>query len=150
MAKRSDMSSPVTRAELRQELSIERKAYQASLRSEIRSIEERFATKADLQRELERFATKADLERELERFATKADLERYATKADLDLVVGAISSKIDLMGKQLSAEIAQHTRAAQESMQTQIAAVDDKYLDLPSRVTRLENNVLAPKRDRRR
>lgn len=41
---------------------------------------------------------------------------------------------------------ARHTRAIQEAMSTQISAVDEKYADLPARVSRLEAKVFAPKR----
>jgi hypothetical protein len=43
-------------------------------------------------------------------------------------------------------ELARHTRAIQESMSTQISVVDDKYDDLPARVSQLEATVFPPER----
>jgi hypothetical protein len=37
-------------------------------------------------------------------------------------------------------------RAIQESMSTQISALDDKYDDLPARVSHLEATVFPPER----
>ncbi|HEY4057211.1 MAG TPA: hypothetical protein VGM39_11415 [Kofleriaceae bacterium] len=75
----------------------------------------------------DRFATKEDLAR----FATKEDLARFATKEDL-----AAS------GVNLRAEIAQDTaraiNAAFERFGSMFRVLDDKYIDLPIRVTRLE------------
>ncbi len=127
----TDMSTPVTRGELRAEL-------------------ERFTTKADL----ERFATKADLER----FAITAEV-RFATKVDLDLWGGALRAQIealeqrfdifeqrfDALDQRLHMSLARHVNVILEAMSTQISVVDDKYADLPPRVNRLEGAVFGSK-----
>lgn len=58
-------------------------------------------TRADMQGvamkvDLERFATKAELQAELRRFATKEDLERFATKAELQTELQRLATKKDL------------------------------------------------------
>jgi hypothetical protein len=123
MSDEDDMSY-VTRKELREEL--------APLHAAIADIRDRFATKEDLAR----FATKEDLAR----FATKEDLARFATKEDL----ARFATKEDLAasGVNLRAEIAQDTaraiNAAFERFGSMFRVLDDKYIDLPIRVTRLE------------
>ncbi len=124
----TDMSTPVTRGELREELE----------QLEIR-IDRRFE---QVEQKLEGCATKADLEgcatkADLERYATKADLERYATKLDLEAWGLALMDR-------MQAEIARHFGAFQEWMSAQFAALDEKYTDLPGRVGRLETTVYGP------
>lgn len=43
-------------------------------------------------------------------------------------------------------ELGRHTRAVQESMQQQVAVLDDKYGDLPGRVKRLEAKASPPRK----
>jgi len=43
-------------------------------------------------------------------------------------------------------ELARHTRAIQESMSRQISVIDDKYNDLPARMSRIEATVFPPER----
>jgi hypothetical protein len=50
------------------------------------------------------------------------------------------------MEQRLLAELARHTNASQESMSKEISVVDEKYADLPGRVSRLESEVVARKR----
>jgi hypothetical protein len=127
MPNATDMSTPVTRGELRQEL-------------------EKFATKADLKKfatkDLKKFATKADLEK----FATKADLEKFATKVDLEIWVGALAERITESERKLSAELAGHAKALVEWMAGTISGIDDKYRSLPDRVKCLEATVFPGER----
>jgi cell division protein FtsB len=46
----------------------------------------------------------------------------------------------------LRTELARHTNAVHESMTAQIAAIDEKYADLPARVHQLEGNVFPLER----
>src|SRR3954466_14971422 len=46
--------------------------------------------------------------------------------------------------ERLRTELARHIKAVQEAMSTQISAIDDKYADLPARVSHLETAVFAP------
>jgi hypothetical protein len=123
MAGATDMSTPVTRGELRAELAP-------------------LATKADLLP----LATKADLHAALVPLATKADLVPLATKAELDLWAGALLARMEVFEQRLLAELARHIKAAFESMSAQISVIDEKYADLPPRVGRLEGKVLTPGR----
>jgi hypothetical protein len=45
-------------------------------------------------------------------------------------------------------ELARHVRASEKNMRTWIAGLDDKYRDLPARVSKLEVKVFAPRRKR--
>jgi hypothetical protein len=100
MVASTDMSTPVTRGELREEIE----------QLEIR------------------------LEEKLEQ-----KLAHMATKVDLEIWGGALLER-------LMTELARHTRAIQEAMATQISVVDEKYADLPGRVSRLETTVFVPRR----
>jgi hypothetical protein len=42
-------------------------------------------------------------------------------------------------------DLARHARTAYESMSPLISAIDEKYADLPGRVSRLEASVFPPK-----
>jgi len=145
------MSKPVTHAEL--EVALDR--FGTELRGDLRT---EFATKQDL----ERFATKQDLERfatkqDLERFATKQDLERYVTTERFDRFVAksedttrvlltAIESNrqaIASLSRDLHADVAQFASSIVEQIRSYIATLDDKYRDLPDRVSRLEDAVFT-------
>jgi chaperonin cofactor prefoldin len=112
----TDMSTPVTRGELREEIQ--------RLDLRLDHLDQKLADMAT------QMATKADL----------AQLEtKMATKADLDLWGGALFER-------LLTELARHTKAIQETLSTQVSTFDDKYADLPARVSHLEAAVFAPKR----
>jgi hypothetical protein len=48
--------------------------------------------------------------------------------------------------ERLLTELARHTKASQEELSTQVSTFDDKYADLPARVSHLEAAMFAPKR----
>lgn len=130
-----EMSTPVTRGELRQEL--------AELEQKFEQRLARMATKEDLAG----LATKA----EIAELATKAELAELAARLDQfqDETRAAFArtpTKVDLenWGLALLNEIGRHTRAIQESMAAQISVIDEKYNDLPRRVGRLEETVFGP------
>jgi len=106
MAKASNVSAPVTRSELKEELK--------QLRSEL-------ASKAELQQ------------------------AALAARADLEIWGGALRAHIDRGLQQLQIDLARHASALHESMATMIRGFDDRYVDLPGRVGRLESAVFAPK-----
>jgi hypothetical protein len=73
----------------------------------------------------------------------------YVTKPQLDEALAAqdqrFDAKLAALGnamldkfEQLSAELAGHAKAIQESVAGQIKVVDEKYADLPARVAALE------------
>ncbi len=143
-----DMSTPVTRGELRAELA----EFETRLEQKLVHL----ATKA----ELVHLATKADLEN----LATKAELENLATKADLENLTGALLFRMNAtdqrllamdqrmigMEQRLLAELERHSRANAESMSAQVSVIDEKYAGLPDRVKRLETDVSALQQRRRR
>jgi hypothetical protein len=127
-----DMSAPVTRGELQEEL---------------KRLEQ--ATSAKIQQAIEPLATKTELEKAIESLATKAELakaiEPLATKVELEMWGGALLDRIEHMRRELHADLARHANALHESMVALIHGYDDKYKDLPPRVVRLESAVFAPK-----
>jgi hypothetical protein len=57
-----------------------------------------------------------------------------------------VDARIDVLEVRLSQELAQHANAIIEAVRVQIAAVDEKYADIPGRVTALEQRVGGRKR----
>jgi hypothetical protein len=118
-----DMSTPVTRGELRAELE-------------------------QLEQKLAPLATKA----ELAALATKAELAALATKAELAGAIAPLATRADLEAwgyvllDRMQTEMARHFGALQEWISTQLSIVDEKYKDLPERVNRLEATVFGPRR----
>jgi hypothetical protein len=49
------------------------------------------------------------------------------------------------MYQQLQIDLARHINALHESMMTMLRSHDEKYTDLPGRVSRLESAVFTPK-----
>lgn len=124
MAKRSEMSKPVTRGELLDVL-------------------ETFEQKLDekLDKKLEKYATKGDLE--IWGGALSARIGGLETRTSaVEARLGRVETKVD----GLYGELARHTQAILEAMSTQISAIDDKYADLPERMSRLERDASRPRR----
>jgi hypothetical protein len=96
--------------------------------------------------DMERPVTRRELKEELGTLEAKID----ALDAKLEAWGGALLARMDAMRTELVTEIARQSRAAMEWRRDQFRAVDDKYADLPGRVTRLERKVFPPKRARRR
>ena len=111
------MSRPVTRAELREELAS-------------------YATKADL----------AELKAELANHPTTDEM-RTALDALVARLRDAIHESRHALAAQLSAEIARAFRAIDDSVAQRLTGFEDKYRDLPARVSRLEEvtGVREPK-----
>jgi hypothetical protein len=133
-----DMSTSVTRGELREELA------QLEIRLE-EKLEQKLAQK-------------------LVHLATKAELVPLATKVELEHWGSALLTRIELgeqrliqrmagleqsmagIEQRLLVELARHVKAVSEDMSRQISIIDEKYGDLPSRVRRLETEVFPPGR----
>jgi hypothetical protein len=129
MLESTDMSTPVTRGELKAELEQFEIRLEQRLEDKLeRKLEEKFDQKLGLWGG----ALMARIEAGEQRLAQRIDgLER---RFDV----------FDGMEQRLLAELARHTRAIQESMSAQSSAIDEKYADLPRRVTRLEAEVFPP------
>jgi hypothetical protein len=135
MSDSTDMSTPVTRGEFAQfEVRLEQRLAQ-------------LATKA----ELAQLATKAELEQRLVPLATKVELELWGgaslarVLARIELWERRLIERLDSREQRLIAELARQ-RAISKSQWTQIAVTDEKYADLPPRVTRLKTKVFRPRR----
>jgi len=119
MAKASNMSTPVTRAELREELN---------------------PLSAEFREAIAPLATKADLEAAFAPLATKADLELWG-----EALMAHLDSAIQHLHRELQADLARHFNALHEWLGSMLRAHDEKYTDLPGRVSRLESAVFTPK-----
>jgi hypothetical protein len=110
-----NMSTPVTRGELRDEL----EHFRQDLKREL-------ATKQELEHAVSQLATKQELEHAVSQLATKQELghavSQLATKQELghalEMWGGALLARLEPlqgMEQRLLAELARHTKASQES-----------------------------------
>jgi hypothetical protein len=160
MAKASNMSAPVTRGELRDELKLLRTEFKQlvaplATKAELAPLATKaelapLATKAELEAAVAKLATKAELEAAVAKLATKAELAEaiapLATKAELEICFGALLARTDRMQRELQLDLARHANALHEWLTSMLRAHDEKYADLPARVNRLESAVFTPER----
>jgi len=119
-----DMSAPVTRGELREELD--------------RAFEQRLAplvTKEHLEERLKTMASKEDLDT-----WGGALLEEIKKRIREELRSGMNEMKSELKSD-LNVEFTKSIKSMEETFRKQVSTFDDKYMDLPKRVTRLEGAV---------
>jgi hypothetical protein len=114
----TDMSTPVTRGELREEL----EKLGSRFEQKLETLEHRFDQK-------------------LETLDQKFDQK---LRTGLEAWGNVLLARIDASEQRLLTELARHTKAIHESMAAQISIIDEKYADLPGRVSRLEAKVFAP------
>jgi chromosome segregation ATPase len=81
-----------------------------------------------------------------QRLEQRMDLWGHALRAELTRL---FREQLVAIQQQLSIELARHSRANAEDLTKRIAAVDDKYRDLPPRVAALEAARPASRRRRR-
>jgi chromosome segregation ATPase len=106
-----DMSTPVTRGELR---------------GELRDLETRIDAKFE---------------------SIDAKFESIDAKFEsIDAKFEALRAEMRASEQRLSMELAHHANAIVENVAKHVGVVDDKYADLPRRVTRLEGAVFKAKR----
>lgn len=132
MSEQVDMAAPVTRGELREELARFEERVEAKLDQRFADFESKFDRKLD--------ATMADFEA---KFEAKFDRK-------LDRWGGALVDRMQRFEQTMQADFARWAKAIHESLMQTVGVVDDKYKDLPGRVTKLERKVLAGKRTPRR
>lgn len=96
-------------------------------------------------RNMDEPVTRRELHEALDLWAGAILSQMSAQFAQADARFAAMEQRIS---QRLSEEMSRHIRASEENTRTLIAALDDKYRDLPPRVTRLETKVFAPKRRR--
>jgi len=133
------MSTPVTRQELRTELA----DLEARVNGKFEAVDRRFEA---IEIRLDRCATRTDLE--IWAGALEQRLEQRLDQRFTTAIATAIAASeqrlfaaLEGVAQRLSSELASHTRAIEESMRSAVAAVDDKYPDLPRRVAALEHKV---------
>ena len=177
----TDMSTPVTRGELQDTLGLFKQELRIEHQHELRAAIAPLATKAELHQEIQAaiapLATKAELQAAIAPLATKAELELWGGALVARIQQGEqrignvergqqqlmeqfqefdqrFTASLQLTEQRLMQELARHTSAVLESMQTQIKASFEPLADLPGRVSRLEAAVFDPtprsKRTRRR
>lgn len=129
MVDATDMSTPVTRGELREELE-QRLAH--------------LATKAEL--EIWGGALLARIQSGEQGLMARIESGEQRLMARIESGEQRLIERIDASEQRMLAELARFTRATYEDMSTQISVIDEKYADLPPRVNRLETKVFAPKR----
>ena len=141
MADATDMSTPVTRGELREEIE----------RLELRLAH--LATKAEFEiwggALLERIKSSEQQLTERIKSSEQQLLERIKSSEQqlterIDRTEQQLIERIDRTEQRLQVELARHAGALYESMATLISASGEKYADLPGRVSRLEARVFAP------
>jgi hypothetical protein len=113
-------------------------------------------TRAILREELANYPTKAELKAEL-----KAALANYPTmeflaqafEAWANTIITLLRGEMRAMEARLqdnvSRDVANAVKVAIEENRRNLSFLDDKYKDVPPRVTRLEAKVFAPKRRKR-
>jgi hypothetical protein len=129
------MSTPVTRGELRTELEQFRQQLEQRLAL--------LATKAEL--EIWGGALLARIEPGEQRLYERIESGEQQLSERIKSSEQQLSERIDRTAQELHVDLARHATALYESMATLISASDEKYEDLPGRVSRLEARVFAPK-----
>ena len=126
MPNTEDMTTPVTRGELRKELE---------------QLEQRLDQKFDRKLEIWGGALLAEIRGVDQRLSHRMD--GFEQRMD------SFEQRLGGMVQELSAEFARHAQALLEASRSDMGVVDEKYKDLSARVTRLEDHVFAPKKRRR-
>jgi hypothetical protein len=137
-----DMSTPVTRGELREELALLEQKIEQKLEQKL---EQKFDQKLELWGGalLARITESDQRAKESEQrlLARITESEQRAIESEQRALARATESE-----QRMLTEIARHIRAANEAMIAQLSVIDEKYTDLPGRVRRLETKVFAAKR----
>ena len=88
-----------------------------------------------------RLVSKVELAEMEGRLATKVELAEMEGR-----LVASLATKVELaeMEARLMRELGAHTRASNEEMTAKVAILDEKYADLPARVSALESLGPSP------
>jgi hypothetical protein len=131
MVDATDMSTPVTRGELREEIA---------------QLEVRIEQK--LEQKLAHLATKTELElwcgALLARVLARIESGEQRMIDRMEALEQRMIERMVALEQRLLGELARHTTAIYESMSVQISVIDEKYADLPHRVRQLEAKVFTP------
>jgi hypothetical protein len=96
---------------------------------------EPLATKAELYAAIAPLATKDELRAAVAPLATKAELVPLPTRVEMHAALEAWAYRLREI---INQDIARHIGAAMEQMQVWISTLDEKYADLPGRVSAIE------------
>ena len=146
----TDMSTPVTRGELKQEFAHFEQRLDVKFKQWLETWGGALLARMESseQRLIERIESSEQRLTERMNLDIKASEQRLTERMDLDIKASEqrLTERIESSEQRLHADLAQHTNAAAESMTAQIAVIDEKYADLPARVHQLESNVFPLKR----
>jgi hypothetical protein len=145
------MSASVTRGEFQEAIAL------LATKRELQEAIAPLATKVELHEAIAKavapLATKRELQEAIAPLATKVELHEaiakavapLATKVELEIWGGALMARMDTqlegLRRDLQTDFARHANAIFEAAQAMIRAIDDKYTDLPGRVSRLESRL---------
>ena len=87
--------------------------------------------------------TRGELRAELAQFEIRLEQK---LEQKLEIWGGALLARIESTEQRLLSELARHAKAFHEAMMVQISVIDEKYADLPQRVSQLEAKVFARKK----
>ncbi len=106
-------------------------------------------TRDELREELARYPTRDELKETL-----RQELARFVTRDEFGLFMQVIAQQHQLLITEIRAshdllrrDIAGAARAAAEEHRRELGVLDDRYRDLPDRVTALEQGLDAHRRD---
>jgi hypothetical protein len=132
------ITRPITRGELREELAA-------------------FPTRVELRQELAAFPTRVEMMAAFETWggalhALVKDIRddvKESILRELRAEVRAMRGDMAAVEARLTVELRRHTVASTEELTARIAIVDEKYRDLPARVSKLEDARASKPRGRR-
>ncbi len=140
MNEHDDMTTPVTRGELRHELRetleiwtgaifARMDAMAADLRQAMVAMEERFRQSMGAMEG---------------RFRQSMGAMEGSFQKSMGVMEGRLQRSMGAMEGRLTVELQRHTSASAEDLRGSVGAIDDKYRDLPDRVTKLEAAAFTP------
>lgn len=138
----SNMDAPVTHRELREILADY--PTKQDLRVQLGLVVDALSDRMDKQAAALRVEWRTELRAFAEDIKTdiKTDIKQFVSTE-----IGNVRDHIE---QHVSTEIAAQTSASNDEHLAEISVIDEQYKDLPPRVTRLEQKVFPPKRQRRR
>jgi hypothetical protein len=154
-----EVNAPVTRAELREELKnhptrAELKAELDPIRDALKQHDLRFdammATMGEMFAAIgQQIAAIGQRLVGMEQRMVGTEQRMGAMEKGMGAMEQRIGQQMVAMEQRLTDELRRHTSSSADASRSELAVVDDKYKDLPERVTKLEAKVFAKPRGRR-
>lgn len=88
--------------------------------------------------------TRGELREELAKYPTREEADRKFDRF-LGAIMRRFDERFDRFARELRADLGRDLRALEESLIARMTAMQEPYLDLPRRVTRLEAKVFPPR-----